>query len=142
MNNVNFFSLGKGKLLCWKAFIEAESDSIAALANLGTTPEPTERTIAGIEKLVCQLYQPNTRCSKVKDLRWLLFRKSQAQSEKLPPTLSALKQAIMRAHYQCIVWNNDVVPNPELPSPANYGWKLEEGSSLLIINHGLYTNTF
>ena len=76
---------GKGKLLCWKAFLEADEESITALAKLGKTNQPpTEDVIAGIEKLVCKLYQPATTLTKVKDLRWLLFRKKQAQSEKLP----------------------------------------------------------
>ena len=46
----------KGKLGCWKAFLEADEDSVTALANLGTTVQPTSSTIAAIEKLVCQLY--------------------------------------------------------------------------------------
>lgn len=94
---------GKGKLACWKAFVNADEDSIAALADLGTTTQPTPRTVAAIEKLVCQLYQPNTSYSKVKDLRWFLFRRKQAESERLPPTLAALQKAIMRAHYQAMV---------------------------------------
>ena len=31
----------KGKLGCWKAFPEADEDSVTALANLGTTMQPT-----------------------------------------------------------------------------------------------------
>ena len=31
----------KGKLGCWKAFLEADEDSVIALANLGTTMQPT-----------------------------------------------------------------------------------------------------
>ena len=89
----------KGKLGCWKAFLEADEDSVTALANLGTTVQPTSSTIAAIEKLVCQLYQPKMHISRVKDMRWFLFRKKQAQSEKLPPTQAALKEAILRAHY-------------------------------------------
>lgn len=47
----------KGKLGCWKAFLEAGDDSVTALANLVTTMQPTSSTIAAIKKLVCQLYQ-------------------------------------------------------------------------------------
>ncbi|KAK3741259.1 hypothetical protein QZH41_019956, partial [Actinostola sp. cb2023] len=116
---------GKAKILRWKTFINADQDSFTALADLGTTVQPNGSTYAGIEKLVCKLYQPNTHITKVKELRWLLFRKKQAESERLPPTLAALKESIKRAHHQCMVWNNDIMPNPELPSPSNYGWKLE-----------------
>ena len=26
-----------------------------------------------------------------------------------------------------MVWNNDKVPNPELPSPETYGWTMDKG---------------
>ena len=107
------------------AFIHADQESITALADLGTTVQPNGNTYAGIEKLVCKLYQANTHITKIKELKWLLFRKKQAESQRLPPTLAALKEAIKRAHHQRMVWNNDIVSNPELPSPSNYGWKLE-----------------
>ena len=67
-------------------------DSVDALADLGTTAQPTVRAITVIEKLVSQLYQPKTLVSCVKDLRWLLFRKKQVQSERLPPMQAALKE--------------------------------------------------
>ena len=55
-----------------------------------------------------------------------LFRKKQAQSENLPPTLGTLRHAVLRAHYQAMVWANDVVANPIMPSPEEYGWEKEE----------------
>ena len=51
---------GKGKLACWKAFLEADSVCVDALERLGGTSQP-------------------------------------------PPTKAALKQAILRAHYQAMV---------------------------------------
>ena len=63
----------------------------------------------------------------VKALRWSLFKKNQAESERLPPTQAALHQAIMRAHYQLLVWSNDHVANPVLPSPEGFGWQDEDG---------------
>jgi hypothetical protein len=115
---------GKGKASCWKIFQDASEDIINALVNLGTEEKPSEETLAGIEKFVCQLYMPKTKMSKVKDVRWWLFKKRQAQSERLPPTEDALHHAILRSHYQMMVWNNDKVANPELPSPGDYGWNM------------------
>ena len=46
--------------------------------------------------------------------------KKNAQLERLPPTQAALKEAILHAHYQGMVWNSDKVPNPELPSPQPF----------------------
>ena len=63
----------------------------------------------------------------VKALRWSLFKKNQAESDRLPPTQAALHQAILRVHYQLLVWNNDHVANPVLPSPEGYGWQDEDG---------------
>ena len=76
--------------------------------------------------IVCQVYVPNTVIDNVKELRWWLFRKKQAQSENLPPTPEALRQAISTANYQALVWNLDTVAEPQLPSPETFGWKLED----------------
>ena len=93
----------KGKLACWKAFLEADSVCVDALADLGGTSQPLPSTLAAIEKLVCLLYFPGTQISSVKEHRWFLFRRKQAESGRLPPTKAALKQAILRAHYQAMV---------------------------------------
>ena len=79
---------GKGKATWWKAFQEASQDVITALANFGAN-----------EKLICKLYVPNTTTAIVKDLRWWLFKKKQAQSKKLPPTQAALAHTVVRAKY-------------------------------------------
>ena len=50
--------------------------------------------------------------------RWL-FQKKQAQSVGLQRTQAALRLAIMRENYLAIVWNNDIVPDPQLPLPQN-----------------------
>ena len=55
----------------------------------------------------------------------MFFKKKQAESERLPPTSDALAEAILRTHYQLLVWNKDRIANPSLPSPEGYGWKLE-----------------
>ena len=69
---------------------------------------------------LCWMYQPKTDIKTVKALRWSFFKKNQAESKRLPPTQAALHQAILRAHYQLLVWNNDHVANPMLSSPEGY----------------------
>ena len=67
------------------------------------------------------------------ELRLGLFKKKQAQSERLPPTQGALSEAILRAHYQTMVCNNDNVPNPNIPSPENYWWKKDSNEWLPVM---------
>ena len=117
---------GKGKATWWKVFKEAHGETITALANLGKRAQPTADILSDIEKLVCQVYMPNTTINSFKELTWCLFRKTQAQSETLPPTQKALRQDIKRANYEAFVWNLDTVPEPQLPSPDTLGWTLED----------------
>ena len=63
--------------------------------------------------------------SKVGDVRWLLFRKKQAEDEILPPTTGSVQQRILHAQYQTLIWKNYIVSFPIIPNPNGYGWKLE-----------------
>ena len=119
-------SSGKGKLLRRKVFAKADPSIITALAELGQAAHPNEEIVVAIEKFVCLLYQPRTTITTVKELRWFLFKKQQAQSDRLPPTQAALHQAILRTHYQLMVWNSDRITNPALPSPQQYGWQMDQ----------------
>lgn len=102
------------------------------MAKLGTTLTPSDGTI---EKFVCELCVPNTSLKTVKGLRWWLFcRKKQGQSEALPPTQGGLREAVYGStSYQAMVWNNDVVANPDLPSRENYGLEKKDNRWLLVI---------
>ena len=102
--------------------MEADDEITDCVSLLGRKASiSSDDTMALIKKLVCQLYLPKTEISSVSEVRWWLFRKKQAQSERLPPSQATLRQAILRAHHQALVWNNDVVANPTLPSPENDG---------------------
>ena len=98
---------GKGKATWWKVFKEADEETITAPANPRKRAQPTTDILSDIDKLVRQVYVPNTTINSVKELTWWLFRKKQAQSETLPPTQEALRQGIKRANHQAFVWNLD-----------------------------------
>ena len=70
---------GKGKLACCKAFLDAYSVCVDALADLGGTSQPLPSTLAARKKLVCLLYFPGTQISSVKEHRWFLFPRKQAE---------------------------------------------------------------
>ena len=110
---------------CWSVFNEAHDDVIQALSQLGTSDLPSNETLEEVEKIVCQLFLSKTDICSHRALRWWLFTKKQARSQQLPPTQAALHQAVLRAHYQLLVWNNNIVPNPVSPSPEGFGWKWE-----------------
>ena len=116
----------KGKPTRWSVFNEAHDDVIQALSQLGTSDLPSNETLEASEKLVCQLFISKIDISSLRALRWWLFTKKQAKSQQLPPTQAALHQAVLRAHYQLLVWNKDIVPNPALPSAQGFGWKWKE----------------
>ena len=80
-----------------------------------------------------QAYVPNMTITTVKDLRWWLFKKKQARSEKLPPTQADLEETVMRANYQAMVWNNDILPQPQLPSPETFDWTLQDTKRLPVM---------
>ncbi|KAL9951847.1 hypothetical protein ACROYT_G044582, partial [Oculina patagonica] len=87
-DNTGSFS-GKGKMSCWKEFLEADDSILSSLGNLGREEQPDVEIKSGIEKFVCQIYVPKTDLTTVKELRWSLFKKKQAESDRLPPTQAA-----------------------------------------------------
>ena len=111
----------KGKISYWKVFNDASEKTLTGLAALGTSDQLSKLAQEAAEQFVCSLYFPNTTISEVGDLHWLFFKQSQALSEMLPLTKANLKQAILRAHYQAVIWENDNTANPTIPPPEGYG---------------------
>lgn len=115
---------GKGKVTCWNTLTAARPNVIRAFG-LGETNELSQNTFDALEEFVCRLYCLRSAIVNISDLRWYLFKKNQAEAEKLPPTRATLRNHTLRAHYQAMVWANDIIPKPVLPSPLNYGWTLD-----------------
>lgn len=99
----------------------ANEEVKTSFARLGKDQEPSSEMKANIEQYVCVLYKPGTSLRTVAELHWKLFCEKQAEGEKLPPTRGAVLQMILRAHYQAVIWEADMIPMPELPSPSEYG---------------------
>ena len=62
-----------------------------------------------------------------------MFKRFQAEGEKKPPTYAALKEHILRAHYQAMVWWKADTVEQNLPSPLDYGWKEENDAYVPVI---------
>ena len=46
--------------------------------------------------------------------------------ENLPTNTGSTEQHIKRVSYQPYCWNQVLIPNPDLPSPANWDWKKDQ----------------
>lgn len=103
-----------------------------AFKQLGLTEIPSENVMQCTEEYVCKLYSSTTSIKNVGKLRWKLFKRSQSEAEKLPPTSDALRYHILRAHYQAMVWHHAGHAKPQLPAAYRYGWK-QEGSHFVPI---------
>ena len=77
----------------------------------------------GLIRLYCSAYrQKGIPLSNIPELRWHLSCKYMAESKKLPPTLGALKQHILRARVQARVWGQAAVPQQKLLDPLKNGY--------------------
>ena len=67
--------------------------------------------------------------SDIGALRWFLFSKQNYTGYRLPPTWGALKYHILRANFVACMWHLSLMSfNPVIPSPADSGWVLSEGT--------------
>jgi len=105
-----------GKPTWFKLFIAAENDVSEALCMLCDDVDTSEDLQLTLAKFVCTAYRPKgIQFSSIPELRWHLFCKYMAESEKLPPTSGALKQHILRAYVQArVLGQAAAVPQQEL----------------------------
>ena len=103
----------RGKATWFKLFLESDDDVIRALCMLFDDTDVTKDFLQStLARFVCTAYSPKgLQISSIPDLRWHLFCKYMAESEKLPPTMGALKQHILRTHVQA-----------RLPIPSRFRW--------------------
>jgi hypothetical protein len=76
-----------------------------------------DETVTAIEWLVCKFFLPKTDIVRKEAST---VGTTSIYVRCIIPGNSAL------SYYQLLVWNNDDVTNPALPSPSDFGWKWEE----------------
>ena len=92
-------------------------DKIGALEQLLTVNETSEQ-LAMLVSFVCAAYCPKgIDINGIPELRWYLFCKHMAESNRLPPTSGALKQHIIRVHIQDSVWGQASTAQHEFLDP-------------------------
>lgn len=120
-NTGRFAGIGKATWL--KIYLLADDDIIEALRMLGNDSEVTEKWQKSLARFVCAAYSPKgINIRSIPELRWHMFCKYMADSDKLPPTVGALKQHILRAHAQARVWDQAAIPQQELLGPLENGY--------------------
>ncbi len=94
-----------------------------AFESLLLMEETSETAIAALERFVVLLYDRTSDLLQVNDARKQLFTQKSRSLENIPPTYAALKEHVKRASYQAYCWNQALVPNPDIPSPSDWGWE-------------------
>jgi hypothetical protein len=84
-----------------------------------------ELSMSRVERFVVLMYDKTSDTIEVNEARKQLFTQKSRTLENIPPTQAALRQHIRRAIYQANIWNHAIVPDPELPSPSDWGWVKE-----------------
>ena len=87
--------------------MESSSKTLNVLSLLGSSESlPTLDVLEEFESFVVQTYIGD-KCPEhintIPELRWYQFSKFQTETDKLPPTVSALMYKIFRSHYVALV---------------------------------------
>jgi len=88
--------------------------------------------LATLARFICAAYSPKGIYTKTfSELRLHLFCKHMAESDKLPPTLGALRQHVLRVHIQATVWGQASIAlqDPQL-DPLQNGYHKESDGQL------------
>ena len=86
-------------------FLEATDEIFQAFHELCEDDEISDKTINAPESFVCSAYCPRgVEIGNIPELRWYLFCKHMAESDRLPPTLGSLKQHMLRVDLQAQIW--------------------------------------
>ena len=88
--------------------MEADDGIVGALSMLGCDNDITENSLqVTLSSFVCAAYSPKgANILSIPDLRWHLFCKYMTESERLPPTMGALKRHTLRTHVQAIEYGH------------------------------------
>ena len=79
-----------------------------------------------IERFTVIWYDRTSTSDSVNKARREIFSQKSHSLENLPPTQDALLQHVLRVAYQSGFWTYSVVSDFEIPSPDEWGWKLED----------------
>ena len=94
--------------------------------------ELTQEATKELEKFVCLNYCPKgVWITSINDLRWHMFCKQLAESNKLPPTIGALEEHIKRVRLQSRIWYQVTVMHQQPFEMLQFGYYKDTDSQLL-----------
>lgn len=115
---------GKGK---WKAIqlLQKKSEYLQVMARIGETWDLSEEVFRATEAFVCNLY--GHEVDSVDLLRYKLYcaKGGKVEPEALPPCQSSLRLHVKRSNYQAAIWRRALSPCPDIPSPQEHGWNID-----------------
>lgn len=120
---------GKGKKSAWLTW-DVCGEVLETFAKLSNChKEVSDDDLQKLERFVVLMYDRSSGSSGVDEARLDLFARKQRSFDAIPPTYAALKEHAKRAAYQAgIIWSQATVSNPEVPSPADWGWIQKENT--------------
>ncbi len=130
-DNVGKFS-GIGKTKWFQQYMKADVHLSRALMKLPMESDLSQEVKDELAKFVCSRYCPkDVRISSIPNLKWYLFCKQLAESNKLPPTLGALEEHINRVRLQSRVWCQATVMQQQPLDPLQFGYYMDTDGQLL-----------
>ena len=121
-DNIGKFS-GIAKTRWFQQYMKADVNLPRALMKLPMEGDLTQEVKDELAKFVCLRYCPKGICiTSIPDLRWHLFCKQLAESNKVPPTLGALEEHIKRVRLQSRVWFQATIMQQQPFEPLNFGY--------------------
>ena len=117
--------LGKGKKAPLK-LCQTDPVASATMASLGCTFTQERIPFSACESFVCKLYG-RPELTSINECRYVMFCAKQSQSQSLPPCQDSLNKHTLCVNYQAAIWRDALDANPDIPSPGNHGWNLENG---------------
>lgn len=125
-DSVSAFS-GKGKVTPLK-LVKRHAEFIDLFQALGTEWKLSDELFARLQKFTCHMYSRNPVTSDINDIRYGLFcaKRGDVDSSQLPPCANTLRKHCQRANYQAGIWRRSLQGCPQIPSPFDHGWKLED----------------
>ena len=115
---------GRGKKTAWDIW-RVYPEITSTFQYMSSCPESVSpEVLLQIERYVVLLYSKTSAAATVNSARSELFAKGARALENIPPTHWALIEIVKRAAYQAgYVWGQTLIAQPELPSPAIWGWE-------------------